>query len=169
MNKQDDLEYSGQVRDVVLTELIAQVQDENTKNYITACIMPQMMWYSQRSKKYKQQYYRWMTFSILMGGLIPIVSVFANGMIWVKILIAALGTAVTTSNAYISLHNYKDLWLNYQNTHEILLRVLYCYFYSVSIFTRCGTQAEKDTLLVNICENVLYNESNGWQILMKDP
>ncbi len=67
------------------------------------------------------------------------VSVFADGAIWVKVLFVILGVAVTASNAYLSLHNFKDLWLTYRNIREALLRTLYCYFNHVGIFSQNNT------------------------------
>lgn len=74
-------ENSRQSRDAALSNLIEQVQNEKTKDYITNRIVPQMEWYSNKSRSYKKKYYRWMTAVIMIGAFVPVVSVFADGSI----------------------------------------------------------------------------------------
>lgn len=162
MNNQDNIEYHGHTRDELLTGLITQVQNGNTKDYITNRILPQMKWYNNKSKENKKKYHFWMTCSIILGAMIPVVSVFADGAIWVKVFLAVLGAAVTAINAYISLHSFRDLWLTYRNTREALFRILYCYFSNAGIFSQNGTQEEKDILLVNVCEEEIGGETGSW-------
>lgn len=159
--------YSGRSRDGDLSELIKQVQNEKTKDYITNRIVEQMKWYSSASRSCKQKYYRWMTATIVIGAFVPIVSVFADGSIGVKALLASLGAATTACNAYLSLHNFKDLWVDYRRARETLLRTLYLYFNNVGVFSQNGTQEEKDALLITICENVFSSENGGWQTIME--
>lgn len=167
MSSDSSVECSGQSRDDSLFELINQVQNERTKDYITNRIMPQMRWYGNKSGRYQQQYYHWMTVTIIISALIPVASVFADGSIWMKALLALLGAVVTVCNAYLSLHNFKDLWMTYRKTRKTLLRMLYCFFNNVGVFSQDGTQEEKDALLITVCENELSNETDGWQTIME--
>lgn len=168
MNSDSNMEYSGRSRNDSLSELIDKVQSEKTKNYIINRIVPQMKWYSNKSRSYQQQYYHWMTVTIIISALVPVVSVFADGSIWVKALLASLGAAVTSCNAYISLHNFKDLWLTYRKTRELLLRTLYCYFNNVGLFSQSSTQEKKDELLISVCENELSEETDEWKNIIKN-
>ncbi len=163
MDNQKDIS----TKDLLLKDLIAQVQNANTKNYISNRILSQLNWYENNSKKNKKQYYFWMTVSIIMGAVIPIVSILANGKTWMKVVIAALGASVTAINSFIILHNFRDLWIIYRKNREILLQTLYCYFNNAGIFSQNITQQEKDILLVNICEDEISKEINGWQSYMK--
>jgi len=167
MDNQNSIDCNDYMREASLTDLIAQVQNGNTRDYITNRILPQMKWYSNKSRESKRQYYFWMTFSIFLGAMIPVVSVFADGAIWVKVLLAILGAAVTAINAYLSLHNFKDLWLTYRNIREALLRTLYCYFNHAGIFSQNDTQEEKDILLVSVCEEEISHETSDWLSFMK--
>lgn len=167
MDNQNDIRYIENTRDLPLKDLVAQVQNANIKNYISNRILPQLNWYSNKSKKNKKQYYFWMTVSIILGAVIPVVSILADGKTWVKVVIAALGASVTAINTFISLHNFRDLWITYRKNREILLRTLYCYFNNAGIFSQSITQQEKDILLVNICEEEISCEINGWQSLME--
>ncbi|KAI4446446.1 hypothetical protein C823_000964 [Eubacterium plexicaudatum ASF492] len=155
------------MREDLLTVLIDQVQSNRTKDYITNRILPLMEWYSVKSKKNRTRYHFWMTISISIGAMIPVLSVFADGAIWVKVLIATLSSAVTASNAYISLYNFKDLWMIYRNMRENLLRILYCYFNNAGAFSQSITQEEKDILLIDSCEEKISYETNMWMSVIK--
>lgn len=167
MDRQNNAEYNSNMRDASLEYFISKVRCENTKKYITNRVLTQMKWYSSESSENKHKYYFWMTVSILLGVMIPVASVFADGAIWVKVLIATLGAAVTACNSYISLHNFKDLWFSYRKTREALLRILYCYFNGAGTFSQSGTQEEKDALLVKLCEEELSHETSEWYSLSK--
>lgn len=162
-----DNQKNTSTRDMLLKDLIEQVQNANTKDYILNRILPQLNWYGKKSKKNKTQYYFWMTVSIILGAVIPIVSILADGKTWVKVVIAALGASVTAINSFIALHNFRDLWITYRKNRENLIRTLYCYFNNAGIFSQNKTQQEKDLLLVNICEEELSNEINIWQSYME--
>jgi len=167
MGKQINTENQNS-RDTLLADMAAQVQNEKLRSYINGRIIPQMKWYSSKSREYKRKYHRCMTASILLGALIPVFSVFADGAVEVKVILTSLGAAVTAINAYLSLHGYKDLWLNYRTIRERLLRILYCYFNDAGIFAQKDTQAERDVLLINICEEELSCENDGWLTYMKE-
>lgn len=167
MDGQNNKENNCNSRNAALIGLAAQIQSENTKSYLTGRILPQMEWYSAKSGECKKKYYRWMGASVVLGAVIPVISVFADGAVWVKVILAALGSSVTACNAFVALHNYKDLWLNYRNTRERLLRVLYSYFNNAGIFSKNMPQEEKDTLLVNICEEEMAGETGEWMKLGK--
>lgn len=165
MYNYESQDCNSSIIDTFVNEMISQVKNDNTKKYINNRILPQIKWYSSKSNQNKRKYYLWMTISIILGAMISVISVFANGSIWIKMIIAILGAAVTASNAYISLHCFKDLWIVYRKTHEILTRTLYCYFNNAGIYSQCSTQNEKDVLLINICEEEISQESDGWSTI----
>lgn len=167
MNNQNTNGDGGSPRDAALTALIGQVQSGKTRDYISNRILPQMKWYSSKSGENRKKYHFWMTCAIVLGAMIPVASVFADGPVWVRALIAVLGAAVTACNAYLSLHNFRDLWLTYRNTREALLRTLYCYFNDAGIFSQNVSQEEKDILLINVCEEEMSRENSGWISAMK--
>ena len=130
-----DNQKNTSTRDMLLKDLIAQVQNANTKDYLLNRILPQLNWYGKNSKKNKMQYYLWMTVSIVLGAVIPIVSVFADGKTWVKVTIAALGSSVTAINSFIALHNFRDLWITYRKNREIYFE-LYTAISIMQVFFR---------------------------------
>ena len=154
-------------RDKALRELIENVENERTRDYLKNRIIPQLDWYDSKSIECRQWYVRLMTASIVLGALIPIVAVFSSAGTLMKTLTAALGAGITAINAYLALHNYRDLWLTYRHTCESLLRTLYCYFNDAGLFTPNHNPIPKDTYLVNLCEEALAQETEGWLSNMK--
>lgn len=153
---------TNSARTTALNDLVSQVHSEKTKNYIANRLMPQMEWYSCKSRKCKKQYYFWTTVTILLSALIPVVSIFADRGDGMKALLVVLGSNVTACNTYLALHNFKDLWLTYRKLREKLLRVLYCYFNNVGVFSQNIAQDAKDVLLVDICEEKMSSENKEW-------
>ena len=154
-------------RNKVLYDLAEKnVENPCTKDYIQNRIIPEMDYYSTRSREYSKKYQGWMTVSIILSALIPVLSILIeeNGVI--KITIALCGAAVTGLNAYLSLKSYKDLWLRYRTTRETLLSALYCYFNNARMFEKENDPRQKDILLVNLCEDILNDENGGWREIM---
>ena len=154
---------SGSSRDAAIRKRVMQIEDEETRNYLLDRVLPQMKWYSTKSAQYQTMYYHLMAATILMGALIPVFSLGANSAA-VKVIIALLGASVTAINAYIALHNYRDLWVTYRNTREDLIHHLYCYFNRAGVFT---SSENLDVLLVNVCEDTLSKENGGWTTILQ--
>ena len=80
-----------------------------------------------------------------------------------KIVIAALGAAVTSISAYLNLQNYKDLWAKYRFNREWLLSTLYLYFNQVGAFGKDLSQEERDLMLIQMCEKCFQQEVSDWK------
>jgi len=163
----DDTPVSGSSRDAAIRKRVMQIEDEETRNYLLDRVLPQMAWYGKKVTQYRTMYFRLMAATILLGALIPVFSVGANSTA-VKVIIAFLGASVTGINAYIALHNYRDLWLTYQTTRETLVHTLYCYFNQAGLFSYNNMSAEDlNVLLVNVCEDTLSKEHGGWTTILQ--
>lgn len=150
-------------RNEVFLKWIEDMSNEKTKEYIKERILKQMDWYCDRSKIYKVKYQRWTTASIIISGAIPVTSVFADGGITAKILIAVLGAAVTSISAYLNLHNYRDMWRVYRWNREWLLNTLYLYFNKAGVFGGNISQENCDIMLIEMCENCFRQEVDDWR------
>lgn len=156
---------SGQTsgRQQALSEWLSDVADERTKRYIKERVMGQLEWYQGKSRKSKNRYQKLSTASLSLSGLIPVVSVIADGDAKIKILIAALGAAVTGIGAYLGLQGYKDTWKIYRSRREQLLSILYLYFNRAGMFGGGLSQEECDNKLVETCEKCFQEEGTDWQ------
>ena len=150
-------------RNKIFYEWVEDIPNEKTKGYVKERIIKQMDWYREKSAAYKMKYQSWTMVSIILSGTIPIASVLADGGLIVKILIAALGAAVTSINAYLNLQNYKELWNVYRFNREWLLSTLYLYFNKVGVFGGEMSQENRDIMLIEMCENCFRQEISDWR------
>ena len=67
-------------------EWLEGVENERTKRYIQERAIKQMDWYRTKCYACKVSYQRWMTVSIILSGVIPGASIFADGGIVAKVL-----------------------------------------------------------------------------------
>ena len=149
-----------------LDEWIKSIADVNTQSYVQDRVIDQMNFYRKRSKEYKEKYHRLMTISIVIGFLIPVTSILADGSLIMKVILAALGSATTAITAYLRMQNYYELWTRYRYNREYLLSTLYAYFTKTGIFKACSNQNECDALLIETCENCFNCENQGWLELL---
>ena len=165
-NENNTQENTVSSRNRSISELAKEIPNAQTRDYVENRLLPQMKWYSAKSGACKKQYQMLMSLSIILGAMIPVTSLLLKGPLWVQVLIASLGVAVTAVNAYLSLNNSKDLWLTYRNTREILLRTLYFYFNNAEKFSGV-TGEEKDELLIEVCEAEMARENGTWRSMME--
>lgn len=150
-----------------LSVWIEKVQDPDTKLYICDRVMDEMNFYEQRSNEYKKKYNFWMTVSIIISLLIPVVSIFADAGLFMKAIIALLGGGTAAITAYLRLHNYLELWGIYRNNREYLFSVLYSYFTATGIFRKLSNQSDRDELLIETCEGCFKSENKQWRELIR--
>lgn len=161
------MNQSGSERHDVFQKWLEDVENEKTRQYIQERVITQMEWYRKKSSAYKTKYQRWMTASIILSGSIPVVSVFADGGIISKVVIAALGAAVTGIGAYLSLRNYKELWNLYRVNREMLLSTLYLYFNHVGVFKKDIDQEDRDAMLIDMCEKNFQQDYGNWKSIIE--
>lgn len=145
-----------------LDSWVQSVSNEGIKRYIQHRVLVQMQFYSDKSQECKSLHFKWTNTSIFISFLIPVVSVFSDGSIIMKAIIAALGAAIAGITSYLSIHNYKNLWESYRSIREQTYSLLLFYFTSSGVFA--GKQLEEqDQLLIELCEKVFKSESQTWK------
>lgn len=162
MNNKDTTE-----RQQTLSKWMEEVDNEKTQRYIQERVISQMDWYRKKSSKCKNSYQFLSTISIILTGIIPVISILADGSLMIKILIAALGASVTSIGAYLNLHSYKNTWEIYRSNRENLLSILYLYFNQAGIFGKELSQDDRDTMLIETCEKYFQQEVTDWKSIHK--
>lgn len=148
-------------RNSELNAWIDGISNKDLKLYIQSRVLRQMQFYSEKSRSCKSLYFQWMNTSIVISVMIPIASIFSDGSILMKAVIAALGAAIAAITSYLSLHNYKDLWGTYRSAREQTYSVLLFYFTSSGIFANKQPE-EQDRLLIESCERIFNKENQSW-------
>ena len=140
---------------------IESVTNEDTKLYIKNRVLNQMAFFSEKSQKCRSSYFKWMNTSIIISFLIPIISIFSDGSVIMKAVIAALGASIAAITSHLSIHNYKNLWETYRSVRENTYSLLLFYFTSSGIFAN-KEQEDRDKLLIESCENIFRDEQKSW-------
>lgn len=134
--------------------------DENMKNYIKYRIIKQLDWFEVKGRYCKNQYQRFMFASIIISSVIPVLSIFADGSVLMKAVIAILGSVVSVIGSYITLQNYKELWAEYVSEKSILQNMLYMYFNCRGDFD-IEDEKERNGKLIDTCENYFLQNVNA--------
>ncbi|MCM1083196.1 MAG: DUF4231 domain-containing protein [Clostridium sp.] len=134
--------------------------DENMKNYIKYRIVKQIDWFEVKGRFCKNKYQRFMLASIIISSIIPILSIFADGSVLMKTVIAILGSLVSVIGSYITLQNYKELWIKYVSEKSILQNMLYMYFNCRGEFD-IADEKERNGKLIDTCENYFLQNVNA--------
>ncbi len=126
--------------------------DENMKNYIKYRIIKQIDWFEVKGRYCKNKYQRFMFASIIISSVIPVLSIFADGSVLMKTVIAILGSVVSVIGSYVTLQNFKELWVEYVSKKSILQNMLYMYFNCRGDFD-IEDEKERNGKLIDTCEN----------------
>lgn len=134
--------------------------NENMKNYIKYRIIKQIDWFEVKGRYCKNKYQRFMFASIIISSVIPVLSIFADGSVLMKTVIAILGSVVSVIGSYITLQNFKELWVEYVSKKSILQNMLYMYFNCRGDFD-IEDEKERNGKLIDTCENYFLQNVNA--------
>ena len=134
--------------------------DESMKNYIKYRIIKQIDWFEVKGRYCKNKYHGFMFASIIISSIIPVLSIFADGSVLMKTAIAILGSVVSVIGSYITLQNYKELWVEYVSKKSILQNMLYMYFNCRGDFD-VADEKERNGKLIDTCENYFLQNVNA--------
>lgn len=145
---------------------INSMADENMKNYIKYRIIKQIDWFEVKGRYCKNKYQRFMFASIIISSVIPVLSIFADGSVLMKTVIAILGSVVSVIGSYITLQNYKELWGEYVSKKSILQNMLYMYFNCRGDFD-IEDEKERNGKLIDTCESYFIQNVNTFNEMEK--
>ena len=134
--------------------------------YIKNRLISQIIWYDKSAISKQNKYKKFTIFSIILTGIIPILSLFTGfkyGLI-ATILITASSGASATILSIITLCEYQKLWIEYRSTCEILKSMLHRYFTNTGEFS-CNSPEDKFNLLAASCEEYMTKEFQTWTAL----
>lgn len=145
---------------------INSIADENMKNYIKYRIVKQIDCFEVKGRYCKNKYQRFMFASIIISSVIPVLSIFADGSVLMKTVIAILGSVVSIIGSYITLQNYKELWGEYVSKKSILQNMLYMYFNCRGDFD-IEDEKERNGKLIDTCESYFIQNVNTFNEMEK--
>ena len=146
----------------LMRDIVSTMAESPTKDYLNNRFLRAIDYYGIESKKHKRHYLRWSIFSLSVTALIPVVSIFADGGIWMKAFIALLGSAVTFVNSYLLLMNSKNLWIMHRTARESLIALFYQYYCKTGSFKNLSDN-ERGEKLVEKGDDIINGVMNSWQ------
>ncbi len=93
------------------------------KDYLSQRIDDQINWYSKKSSFNKKRYQFLKALVIIISACIPVLAIIITGNDdFLKITVGLAGVLIVVLEGILSLYKYKDIWLEYRMTSEMLNR-----------------------------------------------
>lgn len=137
----------------------------NIQNYMKERVESQVHYYESKSALNKKYYLFFKISQLTAATLLPFFSVFLSDYLWMKYMIAFLGSMVTILEGVMATGKYHEKWVMYRGTAETLRQETYLFL------MKAGTYSEKDAMqqFVTKVEFSLGKENMGWQqMIVKD-
>ena len=137
----------------------------NIQNYMKERVESQVHYYESKSALNKKYYLFFKISQLIAATLLPFFSVFLSDYLWMKYMIAFLGSMVTILEGVMATGKYHEKWVMYRGTAETLRQETYLFL------MKAGTYNEKDAMqqFVTKVEFSLGKENMGWQqMIVKD-
>ena len=112
----------------------------------------------------KQRHFKQLSVvTILLNALIPVATLLTEYGIAIRILIVSISSAAVAINAILALCSYRELWVQYRSSCELLKSILYRYFNHSGEFRPIADQPDQCAqLLVTLCEEHSTKEFQSW-------
>ena len=147
-----------------------RVTDEEEKGYILTRILPQMAFYSASSQRCKKRYQLFALLAIIFNGVIPVLMLLTelNGIqLIVRMVVAALSAGAGILTAISGMKNYRELWIQYRVSLELLKLLLDRYFLKIGELGSDDVKTRRAALQTQ-CEAIMNEESRQWRELLTE-
>lgn len=132
----------------------------NPEEYLKQRVENQIEWFSRKSRQNNANFIGFEIVAILFSVSIPFAAVFMSEKNeWARYLVSFMGVMIAMITGIVTLMKYRDNWIEYRATAEMLKRERYLYL------TRCGDYANEncfDTFVQRI-ESILAKEAASWK------
>lgn len=133
----------------------------STFDYIEQRLDDQQEWHSEKATYNKNRYYLTEIFTLVAGGLIPVVNVLTifpqeNA---VRVISALLGAIVVVGAGIGKLYKFQENWINLRNVAETLKREKELYFHQIGEY-EIKDDNDRKKILVERVENILSSATS---------
>jgi len=133
----------------------------NEADYVDKRLNSQIEWYDKKSKSNKKYYMFFKTISYICMALTP----FILALGWSVYLSGITSLVTLICESVMALFNYKELWITYRQTTELLIKE------RIMFQTSTGIYRETDfpfADLVERCETIISKENINWTNLTQN-
>ncbi|MFK7855056.1 MAG: DUF4231 domain-containing protein [Granulosicoccus sp.] len=136
------------------------------EKYLAERVDDQLDWYNQKSTTNKNLYMRLQCFSLVAGSLIPLIAL-SFDTVEARIAVAIIGALTAIVSGLLSLFQYRDLWVDYRSTAELLKREKYLFLAKAAPYDASSAFP----VFVNNVESILLSENSQWRerVLTDEP
>ena len=132
----------------------------NQDEYIKQRLDDQIKWYSAKSSVYQKKYKYWQVIKIVVALSITVLTLWlVDGVELLKFIIGILGAFIVFIESFVTIFNYKELWVEYRKTSERLKREKLLFQTKTDPYNI----QESFGLLVQRCESIMQNENQDWE------
>ncbi len=129
------------------------------QDYLSQRVDDQMNWYSKKSTFNKNRYQLIKALVIIISASIPVLAIMITGNDEIlKIAVGVAGVLIVALEGLLSLYKYKDIWLQYRLTAEMLGRE--------KLFYLTGSGPYKNSknlqIFVERAEAIMSTENQSW-------
>ncbi|HEX4696882.1 MAG TPA: DUF4231 domain-containing protein [Candidatus Udaeobacter sp.] len=135
------------------------------EEYVKQRLDDQIGWYDRKSGANQFWFKRLRLGEIVAAAIIPFLSGFAGGSLFIKIAIGALGVVVAVIASLLALLRFQEHWISYRATAEALKTEKFLFLTQ----TQPYDSADAFHLLVQRVEALLSKESAQWMQSMTKP
>lgn len=129
------------------------------QDYLSQRIDDQIGWYSKKSTFNKNRYQFIKALVIITSACIPVLAILiTENDNLLKVIVGFAGVLIVVLEGLLALYKYKDLWLQYRMTSELLNRE------KVLFLTGAGIYKKNKTLQVFVerAETIMGSENKNW-------
>ena len=136
------------------------------ESYLTDRVDEQLEWYGRKSTSNKNLYLRLQCFSLVAASMIPLISLTFDTY-QARLAVAVIGALTAIVSGLLSLFQYRDLWIDYRSTAEVLKREKFLFLANASPYD----QPQAFPLFVNTVESIIISENSQWhdRVLAQQP
>lgn len=128
------------------------------EDYLTNRVDDQLAWYNHKSTTNKNLYLRFQLFSLIAGSLIPLIALSFDNY-EARVAVAIIGALTAIVSGLLSLFQYRDLWVDYRSTAELLKREKYLFLAKAAPYD----EANAFPVFVNNVESIMLSENSQWR------
>ena len=150
--------------------MLDKLPEGEEKTFLVTRVFFQMNFYKNDSDRFRKRYQLFALLSIIFNGVIPVLMLLADlGEIdrWVRLTTAALSAAAGILTALSAMKNYRELWIEYRLTLELLHLLVDRYFLKVGDFGS-DDPAVRRAALQSQFEKIISEEHSQWKDLLTE-
>lgn len=150
--------------------MLDRMPEGEEKTFLVTRVFFQMNFYKSDSDRFRKRYQLFALLSIIFNGVIPVLMLLAdlgNIDLWVRLITAALSAAAGILTAISAMKNYRELWIEYRLTLELLHLLVDRYFLKVGEFGSDDPAVRREALQSQF-EKIISEEHRQWKDLLTE-